>query len=115
MRNSAARRGRWRCALSRVERSERERLFGRRRGRTDDPRLAPRRGALREGRTGSALSQVPTAFFATALRLTKTDEPTPRSAPIYVDPRLAKPPHNPGRLGLKERLRTLEQLLWDRS
>ncbi len=51
----------------------------------------------------NALAQVPTAIFATAATLTKTDEPKRGSAPIYVDPKLPKPPHNPGRLGLKER------------
>lgn len=51
----------------------------------------------------SALARVPTAIFVTAATLTKTDDPVRSTAPVYVDPRLPKAPHNPGRLGLKER------------
>ncbi len=51
----------------------------------------------------AALAQVPTAIFVTAATLTRTDEPTPAGIPVYVDPKLPKPPRTPGKLGMKER------------
>lgn len=51
----------------------------------------------------AALARVPTAFFATMASLTQTDDPPKTGVPVYIDPRLPKPPANPGRLGLKER------------
>jgi menaquinone-dependent protoporphyrinogen oxidase len=59
----------------------------------------------------SALSKVPTAIFITALRLTKTDDAPPEGVPVYVDPKLAKPPQKPGRLSLKERYARLNNYL----
>ena len=54
---------------------------------------------------------MPTAFFATALRLTKPGGELSAAAPVYIDPRLARPPSKPGRLSLKERFSTLEHYL----
>lgn len=51
----------------------------------------------------AALARVPVAVFVTAASLTKTAEATPAGVPVYVDPKLPKPPRNPGRLGIKER------------
>ena len=39
-----------------------------------------------------ALSQMPVAYFFTAINLTKTTEPSLDTVPIYQDPRAAKPP-----------------------
>jgi menaquinone-dependent protoporphyrinogen IX oxidase len=62
------------------------------------------RGAVRfVKKHESTLCQIPVAYFATAMSLTQTGESQVGSVPVYVDPTLAKPPNNPGRLGLKER------------
>jgi menaquinone-dependent protoporphyrinogen oxidase len=50
-----------------------------------------------------ALSRMPVAYFITAMSLTSPDGKPVPGAPVFVDPGLAKPPKNPGRLGLKER------------
>lgn len=59
----------------------------------------------------AALSQVPIAFFVTAASLTRTDEPPPAGVTVYVDPQLPGPPHNPGRLSLRERYARLNNYL----
>ncbi len=70
------------------------------------------RGAARFVRQHrAALAKVPTAFFATALSLTKQAETGRTAANVFVDPKLAKPPHVPGRLGLKERYATVGNYL----
>jgi menaquinone-dependent protoporphyrinogen oxidase len=66
-------------------------------------------GFVRSNR--EALAKVPTAFFATAMRLTKTGDAVPAAVPVEIDPRLAQPPHSAGRLSLKERFTTAEHYL----
>jgi menaquinone-dependent protoporphyrinogen IX oxidase len=62
---------------------------------------------VRENR--AALSKVPTAFFATAMRLTRADSPA--VLPVHIDPQLARPPSSAGRLSFKERFTTPEHYL----
>ena len=50
-----------------------------------------------------ALSRIPVAYFLTAISLTQTGEDAIRGVPVCIDPSIAQPPKNPGRLGLKER------------
>jgi len=59
----------------------------------------------------AALSQVPVAYFMTALSLTDTGETGLNGVPVYQDPRLAQPPKNPDKLGFKERFATVESYL----
>ncbi len=59
----------------------------------------------------NALSQVPVAFFMTALKLTQTSETGLDALPIFQDPRLAKPPQNPDKLSFKERFTTAQHYL----
>jgi menaquinone-dependent protoporphyrinogen oxidase len=49
------------------------------------------------------LSRVPSAYFIMAMSLTQSGEESVQGTPLVIDPRLAKPPKNPGRPGLKER------------
>ena len=49
-----------------------------------------------------ALSQMPVAYFMTALNLTKTSQESINEVPIYCDPRLLKVPQNPDKLSFKE-------------
>ncbi len=58
-----------------------------------------------------ALAHIPTAFFVTMASLTKTDDPPKGGVPVYVDPKLPKPPRTPGRLSLKERYATVNNYL----
>ena len=58
-----------------------------------------------------ALSQMPVAYFLTAMNLTQTNEKSVGTIPIYVDPALAKPPKNAKRLSLKERYATVTNYL----
>ena len=58
-----------------------------------------------------ALSRVPVAYFFTAMSLTQTGETNVEGIPITVDPRLAKPPVNPGRLSFRERYATASNYL----
>lgn len=53
-----------------------------------------------------ALSRVPVAYFLTAMSLTRTGDSRMGSTPIQIDPALAKPPRNDGRLSLRERYAT---------
>jgi menaquinone-dependent protoporphyrinogen oxidase len=57
------------------------------------------------------LAKTRVALFATAMTMTRTREPVPDQASVYIDPNLPKPPRNPGRLGIKERFTTLEHYL----
>jgi menaquinone-dependent protoporphyrinogen IX oxidase len=58
-----------------------------------------------------ALSRVPVAYFLTAMSLTQTHEERVETVPVCVDPELAKPPHNPQRLSLKEHYATVSHYL----
>ena len=62
-----------------------------------------------------ALSQVPVAYFLTAMSLTQTGEHRASMAsaqfPLCIDPMLAKAPKNANRLGLKERYATVTNYL----
>jgi len=57
------------------------------------------------------LSQIPVAYFLTAMRLTEVSEPDPGTVPIYQDPALAKPPENESKLSFKERYATVGSYL----
>jgi menaquinone-dependent protoporphyrinogen IX oxidase len=58
-----------------------------------------------------ALSQVPVAYFVTAMRLTDLHETSLDGIPLSIDPKLASPPKNPQRLGIKERYATVDRYL----
>jgi menaquinone-dependent protoporphyrinogen IX oxidase len=58
-----------------------------------------------------ALSRMRVAYFLTAMNLTQTNEKSIGTIPIYVDPRLAKPPKNVKRLSFKERYATAANYL----
>ena len=58
-----------------------------------------------------ALSQIPVAYFFTAMSLTKTGEPTLNGVPVTVDPRLAKEPKSPSRLSMREQYATVAHYL----
>jgi menaquinone-dependent protoporphyrinogen oxidase len=58
-----------------------------------------------------ALSQMPVAYFFTAMHLTETKDPVPGAVPIYLDPSLATPPAREGRLSFKERQGTVARYL----
>ena len=53
-----------------------------------------------------ALSQMPVAYFITALNLTNTSQESVAGVPIYCDPRLPKAPANPDKLSFKENYAT---------
>jgi menaquinone-dependent protoporphyrinogen oxidase len=57
------------------------------------------------------LSQVPVAYFMTALRLTQLAGGELDALPIYQDPRLATPPQDPNKLSFKERFATVASYL----
>ena len=50
-----------------------------------------------------SLSKIPTAYFVTAMNLTKTDETSLDGIPLSVDPVVAKPVKREGHLSFKER------------
>ena len=54
-----------------------------------------------------ALSQVPVAYFLTAMSLTQTGETSVGAIPICIDPTLAKAPKNANRLSFRERYATV--------
>jgi menaquinone-dependent protoporphyrinogen oxidase len=58
-----------------------------------------------------ALSQLPVAYFFTALHLTKTAATQVGSVPVYLDPALATPPKRADRLGFTERYATVDHYL----
>lgn len=58
-----------------------------------------------------ALSQIPTAYFFTAMSLTDMGEKQAQSIPVWLDPDLAVPPRKPGKPGLKERYASVSNYL----
>ena len=58
-----------------------------------------------------ALSQVPVAYFLTAMSLTQTGETSVDAVPICVDAMLAKAPENANRLSFRERYATVTNYL----
>jgi menaquinone-dependent protoporphyrinogen oxidase len=58
-----------------------------------------------------ALSQMPVAYFMTALNLTKTSQESVNEVPIYCDSRLPKAPGNPDKLSFKENYATPSRYL----
>jgi menaquinone-dependent protoporphyrinogen oxidase len=58
-----------------------------------------------------ALSQVPVAYFLTAMSLTQTGETSVDAVPIFVDAMLAKAPKNAARLSFQERYATVTNYL----
>jgi menaquinone-dependent protoporphyrinogen oxidase len=50
-----------------------------------------------------ALSKVPTAYFITCVELTRTDDASVGTVPIYLDPGLGHAPKRAGRLSIKEK------------
>jgi menaquinone-dependent protoporphyrinogen oxidase len=57
------------------------------------------------------LSQLPVAYFITALRLTQTPATEVDSVPIYLDSSLVRPPQRADRLNFKERYATVDHYL----
>jgi menaquinone-dependent protoporphyrinogen oxidase len=58
-----------------------------------------------------ALSQVPVAYFLTAMSLTQTGETSVDATPIYVDTLLVKAPKDAARLSFRERYATVTNYL----
>jgi menaquinone-dependent protoporphyrinogen oxidase len=58
-----------------------------------------------------ALSQMPVAYFMTALSLTKTSQESVGGVPIYCDRRLPKAPENPDKPSFKENYATPSRYL----
>lgn len=54
------------------------------------------------GKHQGALSQVPVAYFMTAINLTKSTEASLGDVPVYQDPRTTKPPQDPEKLSFRE-------------
>jgi menaquinone-dependent protoporphyrinogen IX oxidase len=50
-----------------------------------------------------ALKDVPVAYFTTQLHLTKLPEAEVNGVPIFLDPKLAKPPANPDKMNISEK------------
>lgn len=50
----------------------------------------------------AALAGIPVAYFCTAMSLTQTADSPGGTAPLFIDPWLAKAPKNPARLSFKE-------------
>jgi menaquinone-dependent protoporphyrinogen oxidase len=59
----------------------------------------------------TALSQVPVAYFFTAMSLTQTHESQLENTPVWIDPDLVQEPKDPGRLSFKENYATLSNYL----
>ncbi len=55
-----------------------------------------------------ALSQVPVAYFTTALSLTKPTQMALNGVAVEIDPNLPKEPKNPGRLSWRERYTSVD-------
>jgi len=49
------------------------------------------------------LKNVPVAYFTTQLHLTELGETQVNGVPIYLDPKLAKPPGNPSKMNISEK------------
>ncbi len=58
-----------------------------------------------------ALGRIPVAYFVTAMSLTDTGVKDVKGMPVCADPMLLKPPHTPGKLGLKENYATIPHYL----
>jgi len=58
-----------------------------------------------------ALSKLRTAYFLTAMSLTQDSIAKSREIPISIDPRLAKPPKNPGKLSFREGYASIDNYL----
>ena len=58
-----------------------------------------------------ALSRLTVAYFLTAMSLTQVEHQDFGGISISVDPRLAKPPKNPGRLSFRENYATVKNYL----
>jgi len=58
-----------------------------------------------------ALSRLTVAYFLTAMSLTQVEHQDFAGISISVDPRLAKPPKNPGRLSFRENYATVKNYL----
>ena len=58
-----------------------------------------------------SLRLMPVAYFLTALRLTKTNEPSPRGLSVYLDPALLKTPKDEKKLSFTEKLDTVVSYL----
>jgi menaquinone-dependent protoporphyrinogen oxidase len=58
-----------------------------------------------------ALSKLRTAYFLTAMSLTQDSNAKSREIPISIDPRLAKPPKNPGKLSFREGYASIDNYL----
>jgi|WetSurMetagenome_2_1015567.scaffolds.fasta_scaffold72882_2 menaquinone-dependent protoporphyrinogen IX oxidase len=58
------------------------------------------------------LAAIPVAYFFTAKSLTKLGTQRIESVSIQVDPLLAKPPKNSGRLSFRENYATVQNYLW---
>lgn len=54
---------------------------------------------------------MPTALFFTAMQVTRTGEEERFGLPVLLDPRVAREPARPGRLGFKERFTTVGHYL----
>ena len=57
------------------------------------------------------LSKLPVAYFLTAMSLTQVEYQDFEGISISVDPRLAKPPKNPGKLSFRENYATVKNYL----
>ena len=58
-----------------------------------------------------ALSKLPIAYFLTAMSLTQDSSAKSRQTPISIDPRLATPPKNPGKLSFREGYASIDNYL----
>jgi menaquinone-dependent protoporphyrinogen IX oxidase len=58
-----------------------------------------------------ALSQMPVAYFMTALNLTRISQESVNEVPIYCDSRLPRAPQNPDKLSFKENYATPSRYL----
>lgn len=58
-----------------------------------------------------ALSQIPVAYFFTAMSLTETGKNLLEGVPVEIDPDLPKDPKNPSRLGFRENYSTVDHYL----
>ena len=58
-----------------------------------------------------ALSEMPVAYFFTALHLTDTGKPSLGQSSIYLDPNVASTPKNQKRLSFKEKFTTVKSYL----
>ena len=58
-----------------------------------------------------AMSNLPVAYFFTALKLTRSDQHNFKELSISVDPQLAKPPQKPNRISFKEKHASIDNYL----